>query len=284
MEELDSIWNYQEDIDDLKLRLQFTSIELESLKIEANEQKRKHDEETNHLRCLLKLAYKERDEAKEQLHLLISKLIPQPPSENPLAVAARANSSITESNSFSASFNHPNSHACSSPVDSFFDAVTSPDFSTINFASDSFKMIGFGNQPNVPLVTNIDSATAVINDIAKWRTLPQQGKLVHAVMEAGPLLQTLILSGPLPRWRNPPPLQAFKIPDVSLKGVCDFKTDDSKLLVNPNITFAQNQVNHWSDSMLNFASSGFSSSQMLNTVAVVDPSISLLKRPKVSMN
>ncbi|KAK8544974.1 hypothetical protein V6N12_025830 [Hibiscus sabdariffa] len=252
--------------------------------MEANDQKRKHEEETDHLLSLLNLAYKERDEAKEQLHLLINKLIPQPSSENPLAIAPIANSSVTESNSFSDPFSNPHSHACSSPVDSFFDAVTSPDFSTLNFASDSCKILGFGNQVNVPLVSNIDSATAVINDIAKWRTLPQRGKLLQAVTEAGPLLQTLILSGPLPRWRNPPPLQAFRIPSVSLKGLCDSRIDDSKLLANPNITFAHKRVNHCSDSMLNFASSGFSSSQMLNTVAGVNPSISLVKRPKVSLN
>ncbi|KAL4342645.1 hypothetical protein GQ457_08G001020 [Hibiscus cannabinus] len=142
-------------------------------------------------------------------------------------------------------------------------------------------MLGFGNQVKVPLVSNIDSATVVINDIAKWRTLPQKGKLLQAVTEAGPLLQTLILSGPLPCWRNPPPLQAFKIPSVSLKGLCDSRVDDFKLLANPNINFTQKHVNHCSGSMLNFASSCFNSSQMLNTVvAGVNPSITLVKRPK----
>jgi hypothetical protein len=39
------------------------------------------------------------------------------------------------------------------------------------------------------------------------RTLPHKGRLLQAVMEAGPLLQNLLLAGPLPRWRNPPPAQ-----------------------------------------------------------------------------
>ncbi|KQJ81496.1 hypothetical protein BRADI_5g01120v3 [Brachypodium distachyon] len=35
--------------------------------------------------------------------------------------------------------------------------------------------------------------------------LPEKGRLVEAVVAAGPLLQTLLLAGPLPRWRHPPP-------------------------------------------------------------------------------
>ncbi|GMI84066.1 hypothetical protein HRI_002075900 [Hibiscus trionum] len=286
MEELGSMWNYQEDFDQLKFRLQITTIELESLKMEANEQKRKHSEETSHLLSLLNLAYRERDKAREQLQSLINKLIPNPQAEHPVAIAAKANSSITESNSLSDAYNHhlSHGHGSSSPVDSFFDTVTSPDFSTLKFNSDSCKLLGFGNQPNVPMLTNIDSATAVINDIAKWRTLPQKGKLLQAVMEAGPLLQTLIVAGPLPRWRNPPPLQAFKLPALSLKGACDAKADDPKVSANPNRTVAQKRGNHCSGSMLNFAGSGFSSSQMLNTGAGVNSAVTLVKRPRVSMS
>lgn len=48
--------------------------------------------------------------------------------------------------------------------------------------------------------------------------IPQKGKLLQAVTEAGPLLQTLLVAGPLPQWRNPPPLQAFKIPPLLVNG------------------------------------------------------------------
>lgn len=42
-------------------------------------------------------------------------------------------------------------------------------------------------------------------ETALARRLPEKGRLVEAVVSAGPLLQTLLLSGPLPRWRHPPP-------------------------------------------------------------------------------
>ncbi|XP_010470137.1 PREDICTED: uncharacterized protein LOC104750089 [Camelina sativa] len=46
-------------------------------------------------------------------------------------------------------------------------------------------------------------------------TLPEKGKLLKAVVKAGPLLQTLLLAGQLPQWRHPPPqLESFDIPPV----------------------------------------------------------------------
>ena len=36
------------------------------------------------------------------------------------------------------------------------------------------------------------------------RSMPERGKLLQAVMQAGPHLHTLLLAGPLPRWRRPP--------------------------------------------------------------------------------
>jgi hypothetical protein len=45
---------------------------------------------------------------------------------------------------------------------------------------------------------------AVLDVLAGKRPLPQKGRLLDAVMEAGPLLQNLLVAGQLPRWRNPP--------------------------------------------------------------------------------
>ncbi|KAI4968868.1 hypothetical protein ZWY2020_046198 [Hordeum vulgare] len=42
-------------------------------------------------------------------------------------------------------------------------------------------------------------------EMALARRLPEKGRLVEVVVSAGPLLQTLLLAGPLPRWRHPPP-------------------------------------------------------------------------------
>lgn len=44
----------------------------------------------------------------------------------------------------------------------------------------------------------------------KKKGLPEKGKLLKAVIEAGPLLQTLLMGGgPLPQWQHPPPLLHF---------------------------------------------------------------------------
>ncbi|KAJ6924802.1 hypothetical protein NC652_017927 [Populus alba x Populus x berolinensis] len=199
---------------------------------------------------MLKVASQERDEAKGQLQNLLNKLIlsnssellpflPQAQSGNPLVIPARGNSSITESNSLSDTHNHQ-SHG-SSPVDSFFDAIASPDFcstdmeesSHMGFVSNTFvKEYNKGSISaglEVPAVPGINPADAVIENFVKGKVLPQEGNLLQAVMETGPLLQTLLLAGPLPRWRNPPPLQPFKINlPVSTKSYIELRRGSSK--------------------------------------------------------
>lgn len=200
----------------MEQKLLFTTLELEKLKAEAMEEMKKNKEYVKQLINLLKFAIQERDEARNQLHKLLDKTalatteifpaIPHFQVESPLLKPGKANSSITESNSLSETYNY-HSHG-SSPVDSLFDAVSSPEFSNINLVV------------NQPLVQP-DQGSVVIDSLAKGRTLPEKGKFLQTVMEAGPLLQTLLVAGPLPRWRNPPRLQPFQIPPVSMINGCD---------------------------------------------------------------
>ncbi|EEF31282.1 conserved hypothetical protein [Ricinus communis] len=283
MEELGSLWSYQEGVDELKQKLLCTAIELETLKVEASEAIRKHKEDMKHLLDLLKIAYRERDEAKDQLQKLLSKLmptstyelhpiIPQAQPESPLVLPMKANSSITESNSLSDTYNHQ-SHG-SSPVDSFFDAVTSPDFSSINMADSS--CINLVNKTYVqeysgsmstglvaPLIPKIDPADAAFDNLVTGKVLPEQGKLLQAVTEAGPLLQTLLVAGPLPRWRNPPPLQSFRIPPVSIKGCENSNIVTQKLAANAKSS-AKKPVNLTSYPDMSRGSSHMCSASMLN--------------------
>lgn len=53
------------------------------------------------------------------------------------------------------------------------------------------------------------AAAAQLELLAAKRPLPRRGRLVQAVMDAGPLLQNLLVAGPLPMWRNPPQAQAL---------------------------------------------------------------------------
>ncbi|KAI3788115.1 hypothetical protein L2E82_00784 [Cichorium intybus] len=222
MEEIASLWSYQENIDELKQKLLYTTLELEAVKAETDERMKRNTESMKQVLQLLKIAYQERDEAKDQLQKLLMKIMPTNdqqifnptnPSipncfmndqiqhtQGPLTIPAKANSSITESNSLSDAYNHS-----SSPVDSFFDPISSPEFSNINAETQ------FVQDYSVP---KVDQATLVMDAMIRGKTLPQKGKLLQTVLEAGPLLQTLLVSGPLPRWRNPPPLQAFHIPPM----------------------------------------------------------------------
>ncbi|XP_057954690.1 uncharacterized protein LOC131148789 [Malania oleifera] len=259
-EDMASLWTHQEGIEELKHQLLYTTLELESARMEANEEVRKNKETVKHLIQLLKAANQERDEAKDQLQKLLTKVLPSSPTdvftnlphiepETPLVLPNKTNSSITESNSLSDTYNHP-SHG-SSPVESFFDPVSvsgsTPDFSNINMA-DSNNINAHVNQPLVldhqynasiptagliPLATpKIDHASLVMDNLVKGKALPQKGKLLQAVMEAGPLLETLFFAGPLPQWRNPPPPQPLKVPPISIKR-CDSGFLGAKATANP---------------------------------------------------
>ncbi|XP_010470053.1 PREDICTED: uncharacterized protein LOC104750024 [Camelina sativa] len=212
MEELGSIWFYQESMDELRQKLQYSSFENEALKAKVNEVTKLHQEEVKSLLHLLKLTCQERDEAKDQIQKLL---------------VFKTKSSITESNSHG-----------SSPVDSFFEPVSSPEFSNFNMAvAKPVNQIKFKNrqqqqqqQPVNRILKKVDPVEALMDEIVKGKSLPEKGKLLQTVMESGPLLQTLLVAGPLPRWRNPPPLQqSFKVPPISNSYGCLPMTTTSML-------------------------------------------------------
>ena len=49
-------------------------------------------------------------------------------------------------------------------------------------------------------------SSEMIDRLLQNKALPEKGKLLQAVIEAGPLLETLLVAGYLPKWQNPPPL------------------------------------------------------------------------------
>ncbi|KAJ6329986.1 hypothetical protein OIU76_008752 [Salix suchowensis] len=161
----------------------YTTIELESLKVEANEEHRKHREDVGRLITMLKAASQERDEAKEHLQNILDKLIPSNPTESLtfLPQSQSGNPSITESNSLSDHTHNHRSHG-SSPVDSFFDAIACPDFSSINmgFASSTFvkeydkSSVSAGLE--VPAVPGINPADAVIEKFCERKSAASKRK------------------------------------------------------------------------------------------------------------
>lgn len=190
---------------------------------------------------LLKMAYQERDEAREELQKLeareelqklVTKLTPsilfEVPSMMMIHAQTKANSSITESNS--------TSHVSSS-VDSLLEAFSPQEFSNMNNNNivESHNLGGYYlKQPSVQNMNmsvlsqkrTCDAGDQVIEYMAKGKVLPQKGNLLKAVMDAGPLLQTLLVAGPLPTWRNPPPLQNIKIPPLNVQ---DFASNNNNV-------------------------------------------------------
>lgn len=250
---------------ELRQKLVDTTLELETMKNVKVE-----------LFNLLMMAYQERDEARFQVQKLMNKLIM--PSSTPIPLqnvpggvlhqenlltmfpSAKANPSITESNSLS--------HG-SPPVDSFFDNVSSPqEFSNINAVDNNSNMSYLKQQHMVQdfnLVSSenpaSDPASAVIECLAKEKVLPQKGNLLQAVIDAGPLLQTLLLAGPLPSWQNPPPLGDIKVPSLNIKEHTTITiepnsfVENSNLLLKPKLPSLQssNALSTCSASMLNFS-------------------------------
>ncbi|KAL6011240.1 hypothetical protein ACLOJK_001685 [Asimina triloba] len=218
----------------------------------AKEEKRRNEENMKQLLQLLNAASQERDEANNQLQRLMNKitlssttepsqiLLNLQPESPPQMIPTIGNSSLTEADSFSDTYNR---HSHASSVDSFLDGVSSPDLTNMNVADSSHTVLP--KQPllhdhNVNLPTGIissdmsriDPASAIINQIALKRPLPEKGKLLQAVMDAGPLLRTLLVAGPLPQWRNPPPVHSLQIPPVSIQG-CDPMPVVPESITNP---------------------------------------------------
>jgi hypothetical protein len=154
--------------------------------------------------------------------------------ENPLMFhSSKPIPSITESSTIS--------HG-SPPVDSFFETVSSPEFSNTNMGhlkyhqnqqnlvqvQDLNHLMGFTQKP-----VSVDRGTSVIDSLAKGRVLPQKGKLLQAVIEAGPLLQNILLAGPLPTWRNPPLLQDIKVPPFNIKDYANSTNNAAAKIIEP---------------------------------------------------
>ncbi|XP_024990465.1 uncharacterized protein LOC112524740 [Cynara cardunculus var. scolymus] len=61
-------------------------------------------------------------------------------------------------------------------------------------------------ETSLPLLLQPSSLTScAIDNMVLTKGLPKKGKFLQAMMEAGPLLQTILLTGPVPQWQNPPP-------------------------------------------------------------------------------
>lgn len=157
----------------MERQLQSVTNELAEARKAALEQRKTHKENVQNLFHLLSIVYKERDEARDQLHKLMM-------SDSKMANQSNVSSSFS--------------------LSSLDNVVAS---------ADNLSSCG----------SSYDRGSAIIENLAKGRPRPEKGKLLQSVMEAGPLLRTLLVAGSLPQWRDPPPMrQAPQLLPVPIKG------------------------------------------------------------------
>ncbi|KAE8731045.1 hypothetical protein F3Y22_tig00002840pilonHSYRG00021 [Hibiscus syriacus] len=68
---------------------------------------------------------------------------------------------------------------------------------------------GIGIRSKMSRTSFVEECTSIgkiIDTLIKEKPLPEKGRLLDAVVDTAPLLETLMITGQLPNWRNPPPL------------------------------------------------------------------------------
>lgn len=200
--------------------------------MEAEEEIGKDKQKIQQLYQLLDIAFRERDEARDQLQRLQNKLLPNIQDEtSPSLLQVLSDQSsiptkITETNTMAIESDSNfkacsyNSHdSISTPVNHLFGSLLYPDFtypSTADSRNHKQPLVqdcSGSFQPSLVSSENaiVDRASVMIDSLVRGKPLPQKGKLLQTVLEAGPLLQTILLP-PLPQWRNPPPLPDLQVP------------------------------------------------------------------------
>lgn len=201
-------------MEELRQSLLYTTLELETLRQQVQEEISKRDEQLMHLSDVLEKTMRERDEAQEKcqkLHLEKFLFLQQQQllqvQQKPPTGQASGVSGIEDDH-------HPkrgrDSNNGFSSSDSDESIVSSPVIDQLRPPQQP-KLPPQQPQPQSFHEERIESL------LQQDKPLPEKGKLLQAVMKAGPLLQTLLLAGPLPQWRHPPPpLESFEIPPVTV--------------------------------------------------------------------
>ncbi|KAG4913333.1 hypothetical protein JHK82_053915 [Glycine max] len=215
--------------------------------MEANAKIKKYEETVKHLYKLLKKVCQERDEARGQLQLIrnfqastpaeTSSTIPQvdhpclqyktKPSLNSTKVS-NSSSKVFSNHpcDLSLSSLHPNEKHSSQSLS--HTRIAEPSNLTLTKQPNHMKAdIGASRDNNM-----VDGASLVFDKLVCGKPLPQIGRLLQSVTEAGPLLQTLLVA-PAPQWQNPPSLSSSGLTLGTQDNSSSTNTDD-KANVNPN--------------------------------------------------
>ncbi|KAE9465351.1 hypothetical protein C3L33_02746, partial [Rhododendron williamsianum] len=176
----------EEGIEELKHSLLYTTLELETTILSAHEEIARKEEELFHLKDLLTMTIKERNDFQGKCRMLeLEKAVLQQLEEG-------------KSDSAPGELKGGGSNRGLSTSDSTENNPIPPP--------------SFPSPPPAQL-----QPPQLAGELVPEKPLPENGKFLKAVMEAGPLLQTLLLAGPLPQWQHPPPqLNSLEIPPVTI--------------------------------------------------------------------
>ncbi|KAI3748218.1 hypothetical protein L6452_11161 [Arctium lappa] len=198
-------WPYllkQKSTEELAQSLWSTTMELEATRIRVQEEIKARDDHLNQLKDLLNHTINERNEARNKYQsLLIDNLLLQQQFHH----HGRYNHHQTTA--------APPLSGVSSIED---DPITNCGFSSSDCEESIISSPPIENplqlQPPPP-----PPQQEFRFPVVETKGLPEKGKFLEAVMKAAPLLQNLLLAGPLPHWRHPPPpLDTYKIPSPPL--------------------------------------------------------------------
>lgn len=194
-------------MEELRHSLLYTTFELETTLLAAKEEITKREYELIHVKDLLSRTIKERDEAQSRCkNLMLEKLmlqeqLQQKQQQQQLQLQQRQQQQqeqAASNNEVDSKGTDSSKHFASSDSDE--NIISSPGTDPIF-------------QP--PLPQPLPSQANL--KLVPKRPLPEKGKLLQAVIEAGPLLKNLLLAGPLPQWQHPPPqLNSIEIPPVAI--------------------------------------------------------------------
>jgi len=203
--------------------------------MEANAKIKKYEETVKHLYKLLKKVCQERDEARDQLQLLMRNFQASTPVEttNTIPQADQSclqNKTKPSMNSAKVSYSSSNvlsDHSC--------------DLSLSNekhFSTSLMSQTRIVEPSNLTLSNNIetnmvDSDSLAIDKLVCGKPLPEKGRLLQSVTEARPLLHTLLID-PVPHWKNPPTLSSLSLPLGTQDNNFSTNTHDDQTGANPN--------------------------------------------------
>ncbi|XP_062118995.1 uncharacterized protein LOC133832700 [Humulus lupulus] len=203
-------------------------LELESAKKELKQEKEKTQKTARHFLHLLKVALQEKDEAQKQRDEARNQL--------QLLIKAKASSSSSDYYNISNTTHTQQFYAAAVPT------LTSAGSSNAGLAKLP-QVVGMDIVSSSSMrERQSDNDSFVYDSLLErisYKPLPKKGRLLQAVVEAGPLLQPFLIA-PLPQWNNPPtptttlpmPLPVFQ--DSITANLPYAKKHSSSASYNPN--------------------------------------------------